>query len=140
MTVHPPVVVVDDDVDHALIARLVLGQLAPDAAVIVMTDPLELPERLRQLPHQALLLMDRNLDGRDGTALLGPLRAERPDLHLVLLSAAMGDGDRLLALASGAHEAFEKPSNLAGWRALLGSILPAVEEVPVPILVAERAA
>ena len=83
MSALRPVVVVDDDIDHALIVRLVLAQVAPDAEIQIMTDPRALAQRLMDAPRGALVLMDRNLDGRDGIDLLPLLRSERPDVRTV---------------------------------------------------------
>ncbi len=128
MSAFPPVVVVDDDIDHALIVRLVLARMAPDAPIEVMTDPRGLAQRLVEVPQGALVLMDRQLDGRDGIDLLPLLRAERPDLRTVLLSAALPEPDRLRALAAGAYAAVEKPGSLIGWHRLMESLLAAPAE------------
>ena len=98
MTAASSVVVVDDDIDHALIVRLVLSRLAPDVAIDVMTDPRGLAQRLVEVPQGTLVLLDRQLDGRDGIDLLPLLRAERPDVRAVLLSAALDD---IIVLAAG---------------------------------------
>ena len=123
MSVLPHIVVVDDDVDHALLARMVLRQIVPGAEVTVMTDPHELAERLALVPAGALVLMDRRLDGRDGAAMIPALRAVRGDLRFVLLSAALSERERDRALALGAQAALEKPGSLVGWRSLLASIV-----------------
>lgn len=126
----PAIVVVDDDIDHALIVRLVLSRLAPDAPIEVMTDPRALAQRLVEAPPGALVLMDRQLDGRDGIDLLPLLHAERPDLRTVLLSASLPEPDRLRALAAGAHAAVEKPGSLVGWQRLMESLLNAHPAAP----------
>lgn len=123
MSVLSPIVVVDDDIDHALIVRLVLAQVAPDAEIHVMTDPRALAQRLMDAPRGALVLMDRNLDGRDGIDLLPLLRSERPDVRTVLLSAALSEADRGRALAAGAYAAIEKPSSVAAWRDVVTSLV-----------------
>jgi len=130
MTAAPSVIVVDDDIDHALIVRLVLSRVAPEASIDVMTDPRALAQRLVEAPRGALVLMDRQLDGRDGIDLLPLLRAERPDLRTVLLSAALPEADRLRALAAGAYAAAEKPGSLVGWQHLVESMLGAGIEAP----------
>ena len=117
------VVIVDDEVDHALIVRLVLHQVMPDATVAIMTDPRALAQRLVEAPDGALVLLDRNLDGRDGIELLPLLRAERSDLRVVLLSAALTESDRLRALAAGAYEAADKPSSVAEWRSFVTGLI-----------------
>ena len=53
------------------------------------------------------------------------LRALRPDAPVVMLSAALSSIDRAYALACGAADAIEKPSSLAGWRAVLAALVGA---------------
>ncbi len=117
------IVIVDDDIDHAIIIRRVLAGIAPDAAVDVMTDPRHIDERLRDVPDGALLLMDRMLAGHESIPFLSGLLERRPDLSVVLLSAALLDSDRDRALRAGAIAAAEKPATLAGWRELLSDLL-----------------
>lgn len=130
MNAAPSVVVVDDDIDHALIVRLVLSRLAPDATIDVMTDPRALAQRLVEVPQGTLVLLDRQLDGRDGIDLIPLLRAERPDLRTVLLSAALPEADRLRALSAGAYAAVEKPGSLIGWQQLVESLLGTSARTP----------
>ncbi|MEX2229861.1 MAG: response regulator [Dehalococcoidia bacterium] len=118
-----PVVIVDDEVDHAIIIRRVLAAIAPYAAVDVMTDPHAVEDRLIQAPPRALLLMDRMLAGRQSIDLIPGLLRARPDLSIALLSAALSDEDRKRALAAGAVAAAEKPGTLDGWRMLLRELL-----------------
>lgn len=123
MTSTPSVVIVDDEVDHALIVRLVLHQVVPDATVTIMTDPRALAQRLVETPLGSVILLDHNLDGRDGIELLPLLAAERSDLRVVLLSAALTETNRLCALAAGAYDAVEKPSSVAEWRSFVTALL-----------------
>ena len=120
---HPSVVIVDDEVDHALIVRLVLHQIVPDATVAIMTDPRALAQRLIEAPLGSVVLLDRHLDGCDGIELLPLLAAERGDLRVVLLSAALTEPDRLRALAGGAYDAVEKPSSVVEWRSFVTALL-----------------
>ncbi len=121
--VAPQVVIVDDDSDHALIVRLVLLELSPLADITVLSDLQHLGARLERVPEGALVLLDRRIDGTDGCALIAPLRAARPDLRVVLLSAHLGEDERARALAAGADAAHEKPSSMADWRALLAGFV-----------------
>jgi DNA-binding NtrC family response regulator len=118
-----PVVIVDDEVDHAIIIRRVLADVAPDAPVDVMTDARRIDVRLLQVPQGALLLMDRLLDGRESVSLLPALLEQRPDVSVAILSAALIEADRDRALRAGAIAAAEKPASLDGWRALLRDLL-----------------
>lgn len=136
----PPVVIVDDDIDHALIVRLVLAQVAPDAPIELMTDPRALAQRLVEVPRGAVVLLDRNLDGRDGIELLPLLTAERPDLRTVLLSAALMEPDRLRALAAGAYAAMEKPASVHGWRQVVELFVLAPAAAPTRSSAPGRAA
>jgi two-component system response regulator RegA len=122
------VVIVDDDSDHALIVRLVLHELAPLADVTVFGDRRDLGARLEQVPEGALVLLDRRIDGTDGCALIAPLRAARPDLRVVLLSAHLGEQDRARALAAGALGAHEKPASMTDWRTLLSAFVTRTTE------------
>ncbi|MDA0364973.1 MAG: response regulator [Chloroflexi bacterium] len=117
------IVIIDDEVDHAIIIRRVLVDVAPYAAVDVMTDPRKVEERLAEAPIHALLLMDRLLAGRQSIELIPALLCARPDLSIALLSAALSEEDRDRALATGALAAVEKPATLDGWRVLLRDLL-----------------
>jgi len=111
------IVIVDDEVDHAIVIRRVL------ADVEVMTDPHQIEERLATVPWDALLLIDRMLAGRQSIDLLPRLLERHLDLSVAVLSAALADIDRDRALAAGALAAVEKPGSLDAWRALLRELL-----------------
>jgi hypothetical protein len=113
----PSVVIVDNDADHILTERLIVAQLVPNAVVEVMTDPRTLAQRPVAVPQESLVLIDRNLDGRDSIDLMMPPSAERPDLRTVLLSVAWS------GVGAGAHTAVEKPFPVSGWRELVGPLL-----------------
>ena len=117
------VVIVDDEIDHAIIMGRVLAEVAPGVEVLVMTDPANIEARLRDVPIGALVLIDRKLGRDDSIAMIAPLLAARADLGVVLLSSALIPADHERALAAGAIVAAEKPGSLAGWRALLRELL-----------------
>jgi CheY-like chemotaxis protein len=120
----PAVLLVDDDIDHALIAQRVLHDLDPDLPVAVATTPEACAQRIGDLPPAALVLLDRMLQGRDVIRLLLPsVRSARPDLTFVVMSAALSDADRERALHEGAVAAIEKPGRLAEWRELFATLL-----------------
>jgi len=120
-----PILIVDDDIDHAVILRTVLAGVAPGASTETCTDPSRLPEVLLEAPPDAVVFIDRMLSGIASFAHVRRARDERPDLHLVLLSSALSDDDRERARAAGATDALEKPATLAGWRVLLDQVLGA---------------
>lgn len=118
-----PILVVDDDIDHAVIFRTVLSMVAPDAEVDTCTDPRRLPGALLEAAPQSFVFMDRWLGGVDSTAFVRRVAADRPDLEVVVLSASLSAEERASMVAAGATDAFEKPGSIAGWRALLGGVL-----------------
>ena len=121
--VPPALIIVDDEVDHALIIRSLVAEMDADLPMEVMTEVSGLVERLEQAPERALQLLDRILDGREVFEWLGTLRAARPDLTIVVLSAALSEEDRERALNAGADHAAQKPGDIAGWRALLAEVM-----------------
>lgn len=122
MTKPPEVVLVDDDIDHAIIVRTVLASVAPDIPVRTLTDPHEVDTRLRQVEQGALLLIDRLLGAVESISFIAPLCADRPDLNVVLMSSSLSEPDAVRALDAGASEAIEKPGSIEGWRVLLGRL------------------
>ena len=121
----PPIVFVDDDdIDHVVIIRHMLADVASDLPVETITDPYDLLARLVEAASPgALLLIDRLLGGHEVYDTMTQLCAARPDVTVVMLSAALGDEERQRALASGARRAEQKPGSLAGWRELLGELV-----------------
>jgi DNA-binding response OmpR family regulator len=118
-----PLLIVDDDVDHAVIARAVLASVAPDLTVDTCLDPRLALQRLADAPPSAIVLIDRMLDGVESLPMLRHIVRQRPDLYVVLLSSALSAEDQRRALSAGATEATEKPGGLEAWRALMRGIL-----------------
>lgn len=118
-----PIVIVDDDVDHAVIARTVLSMLAPSTAVDVLTDMRLLTERLDSLAPGTIVLIDRLLDTVESYPLIAELTRARPDVRVVMLSAALSPDDARRGREAGAMIAVEKPGGLAAWKSLLGGVL-----------------
>lgn len=123
------ILVVDDDADHMLIIRTILSLLAPDAQVQACADGPTLLARLAQMPPGALVLIDRRLGRVESFEVIAEARRRRPDVAIVMLSAALSVADRARALAAGACTAVEKPASLGGWRNVLGALLAAPERV-----------
>lgn len=119
----PGVLVVDDDPDHARIAALVVASLAPGLAVRCARDAASALGALEAQPRGALVLVDRVLAGVESFDAVARMHALRPDVTIVMLSAALSSTDRAYALACGARDAIEKPGCLAGWRDVLGALL-----------------
>ena len=118
-----PILIVDDDIDHAVILRTVLAAVAPDAPTETCTDVARFPVVLTEAAPDAVVFIYRMLRGVDSLRYLHDVCAARADLYVVVLSAALSSDDRQRALAAGAVAAFEKPGHLADWRALLIQVL-----------------
>lgn len=118
-----PILIVDDDIDHAVILRTVLASVVPDASTATCTDPSRLPEALLEAERGAVVFMDRLLRGVESISYLETAATHRPDLDVVLLSSALSEDDRARALEAGAFEAAEKPGSIAGWRSFLVDVL-----------------
>ena len=129
LTVLPStVLIVDDDPDHAFIARHVLLGLAPGLEVRVLTTLEGLARELSAAPAGALVLLDRLIAGVETYPVLIEARTARPDLRVAVLSAWLTPEEERRARLAGASTAAEKPGTLDGWRALLGGLLAGAAE------------
>lgn len=117
------IMIIEDDPDHARIARIVLEAMAPGVLLAVCRDREEAAAALDDLPRGPLVLMDRLLYGVETFDAITWLRTRRPDARVVMLSALLDSVDRAYAIACGAADAIEKPSTLAGWRTTLGALV-----------------
>ncbi len=117
------VFIVDDEVDHALIARHVLRGLAPDMDVRVLSALEGLAVALASAPPGAAILLDRMIGGVESYATLRAVLEARPDLRVTLVSAWLTPEEAARAREAGAADAAEKPGNLEGWRALFRGLL-----------------
>jgi len=117
------VVIVDDELDHAVISRLVLAQVAPEVGVETFTDLKGLGARLAEVTPRSLVVMDRMLNGTESFGLIEQLKVARPDLTIVLVSAVLNAHDHQRAVEVGATLAAEKPGDLIAWRAFFTDLL-----------------
>ncbi len=113
MGAHPfdLAIVVDDDPDIALAARLALRDLF--AEVVVVGDPAALPALLDRRTADAILL-DLNFqrgatDGREGLDWLGRIVARDPDAAVVVITAHGGVAVAVEAIKRGATDFVTKP-------------------------------
>ena len=121
------ILIVDDDIDHAVILRTVIATVAPNAPTDTCTDPIRLPGVLLEAEPDAVVFIDRMLLGVESFRYVREAAEQRPDLHLVVLSAALSEADEKRALAAGAADALEKPGSLSEWRAMLTRVLDAAD-------------
>ncbi len=117
------VFIVDDEADHALIARHVLRSLAPDVEVRVLGALEGLARELATAPEGSAVLLDRMLGGVESYPALRESLALRPDLQVTLVSAWLTPEEAGRAREAGATAAVQKPDNLEGWRALFRTLL-----------------
>jgi DNA-binding NtrC family response regulator len=123
VTAPASVVVVDDDIDHAVIIGAVVRRVLPDAAVLTLTDPMRVAGRLvDEAPTDALVLIDRVLGAGEAFEAVAAVAAQRPDLTLVMMSSVIDPTDRRRAVECGATLAVEKPGTLAEWEVLIGHL------------------
>jgi len=100
------VLVVDDDMDLAEMLGIVLRSEGMEPLFCYNgTDAV--PAFHRESPD--LVLLDLMLPGLDGLEVCRRLRAERPDLPVVMLTARGEESDRVLGLQVGADDYVTKP-------------------------------
>ncbi|MCC6237132.1 MAG: response regulator [Dehalococcoidia bacterium] len=117
------VFIVDDEADHALIARHVLQGMAPDIDVRVLSALEGLAAELASAPRDSAVLLDRLIGGVESYPTLQEVVAARPDVRVTLVSAWLTPEEARRAREAGASVATEKPGSLEGWRALFRSVL-----------------
>ena len=110
-TPKPDILVVDDDPDVAMAARLLLRRVA--GRVETERDAAQALARI-EAERFDLVLLDMNLstgrrDGRDGLGLLGALRTADPALSVVLMTAFGGVPLAVEAMKHGAADFVLKP-------------------------------
>lgn len=85
-------------------------------------DGAEAYEQLIAEPYD-LLILDLNLPGMDGLELLRRVRAERPELRVLILSARAGLSDKVTGLDLGADDYLTKPFALEELEARVRTLL-----------------
>ena len=100
------ILVVEDE--EAIADFLARGLEAEGFEVLVATDGVE-GERLALGSDADLVVLDRMLPGRDGTAVLAAIRAARPALPVIFLTAKSEVADRVEGFDLGATDYVTKP-------------------------------
>jgi two-component system response regulator ResD len=102
----PRVLLVDDDPD---VAEVVLAYLRRDGIEAAHADDgLKALESARRVPPD-LVILDLMLPGLDGLEVCRRLRADAPDLPVVMLTARGEEADRIAGLEVGADDYVVKP-------------------------------
>ena len=120
------ILVVEDDTPLATFVRK--GLEAEHYAVDTAGDG-ELARCMALESDYDLLVLDLNLPKLDGLEVLRALRAKKPSLPVLVLTARNRSEDRVQSLDSGADDCLNKPFSLPSCRLGFGRCC---DEVPVP--------
>ncbi len=104
------ILVVEDE--EAIADFLARGLEGEGYAVTTVADGVE-GERLALGPGVDLVILDRMLPGRDGIEVLAAIRAAKPSLPVLMLTARGEVGDRVEGLDAGATDYVVKPFSFA---------------------------
>ena len=129
MTGPARVVVVDDEPDLRLLLEDYLG--AHGLAVRTAASGAELDVLLSAEPAD-LLILDVNMPGEDGFAVVARLRAAGSDVGIVMLTAAGAVESRLAGLGAGADDYLAKPFEPRELLARVRSVLRRLDAAPAP--------
>ena len=121
------VLVVDDD---TMVAEVVVGYLqrAGHAVVSVADGPAALGA-VREAPPD-LIVLDLMLPGIDGLEVCRRVRADHPDLPVIMLTALGEEEDRIAGLEVGADDYVAKPFDLRELRARVKSVIRRMQARP----------
>lgn len=118
-TMDMDLLLVDDD--QALAASLAAGLSDYGHAVTIVADGREALQSAMERKLDAILL-ERNLPGMDGLAVLGRLREEGLTVPVVMLSALGQASHKIEALEQGADDYLVKPADVGELNARLGAL------------------
>ena len=123
--------IVDDEDDFT--AVLTRGLREQGYAIDVAADG-EVAENLTEINDYDLVILDLNLPGLDGIAVCRRIRAARPALLILMLTARERLADRILGLDAGADDYLVKPFHFAELTARLRALLRRDLRVRAPLL------
>jgi DNA-binding response OmpR family regulator len=127
MTATRRLLCVEDDPDIATVVRLCFDPL--DYEVEWVATLAAARQRLVQRPPDAVLL-DLGLPDGDGLALCGEIKADRPALPVVVITARGGPAVRREALACGADGFLPKPFDPQALEAEIGQLVAPAGRLP----------
>jgi DNA-binding NarL/FixJ family response regulator len=133
--------------DHPMVRdalRMALAQAFPDAAIALAGSLAEVQAALDRQPETDALLLDLDMPGMDGLTGLALLRAERPTVPIIVVSAARDAAMPRRAYDLGAAAYVDKSASLkeiaATVRAVLDGEILVPPETAEPHSFAQRAA
>jgi len=109
-------VIEDDKAMRAELSRLLESSGHQPATLPILSEPSDHPVALDELvqaildAHSNLLLLDLNLPGFNGVAILKALRAQS-ELPVIVVTANTADSDQVLSMSYGADDYITKPYN-----------------------------
>ncbi len=121
----PRILLVDDEENIRFTLREVLRREDPTYQIDEAGDGAEALEKVRSAPY-SLVLMDMRMPRMDGMAAFRAMRAIRPDLIVVFITAHGTQRTAMEALQAGAYDYFTKPFDLTEVRVV---VRRAVEKV-----------
>ncbi len=116
---HPLILLVEDNLDHAELARRGLERGCQAARVIHLRDGASALEYLRDAQpangRPRLVLLDLRLPGMDGLEVLGRIKSSSAlaAIPVVVLSSSAAPGDVAAAYDAGANSYLVKPDDFA---------------------------
>lgn len=115
--------------DEAGFARPLQAALERERFVVDWVDSLALAREASRAGVHGLVLLDRSLPDGDGLSLIAKLRADRPGIPVIVLSARGEVADRVSGLDDGADDYLVKPFELAEMLARIRAVQRRPSEV-----------
>ncbi|MCO5733445.1 response regulator transcription factor [Rhizobium sp. SSA_523] len=115
--------------DEAGFARPLQAALERELFVVDWVDSLALAREASRAGVHGLVLLDRSLPDGDGLSLIATLRADRPGIPVIVLSARGEVADRVSGLDDGADDYLVKPFELAEMLARIRAVQRRPSEV-----------
>jgi two-component system OmpR family response regulator len=128
MNKNPHVLIVDDDIEICLALREYLSD--EGYPVSMAHDGVDMRAVMGGSPVD-LVLLDLVLPGADGLSLAGWLRAEYPNVGIIMLTGRSDTTDRIIGLEFGADDYLAKPFHLRELLARIKSVCRRRMGVPV---------
>ena len=126
------VLIVEDEAD---LAHLVARKLGKESFICDQAPSLgQAFEALEQFPYEVMLL-DRRLPDGDGIEALSKIRAVRPGIRILILTALDAPNERIAGLDGGADDYVTKPFNCGELLARIRARLRPPGNPPTPPIV-----
>lgn len=127
MTASRRIMVIDDDPVFNRVLTRALGQRGYD---VVSAHSVDEARTLAQEMRPPLAVLDLNLAGASGLALIGPLKAARADCRIVVLTGYASIATAVEAIKLGATHYLAKPTDVDAILAAFAATSPAAPAAP----------